>query len=244
MAVVGGVTLAGVGTAHALRRARATVPVAQARPPVQLPWWPPDPLRINGATGYYTFTGPLGRPLAVGRPWGKRCQPIRFTANANVPYDVYQQIVAVVHEARAVGIDVTVESRTFWWQPESLHYPAGMTPSDVKRVPFFAHFTPAPTLSNGRPERVGLGWDASADPDGHHEDITYAQAILQMSVLAGDRLAQRRAVRQAIAMTQGIMRTSRTDSGIRSGTTVDAFSSLDIAAMRLMSGCGTAALPH
>src|SRR5207249_10664443 len=36
-------------------------------------------LRISGAPGYRTFTGPRGEPMAVGRPWGPVCQPVRFT---------------------------------------------------------------------------------------------------------------------------------------------------------------------
>jgi len=60
---------------------------------------------IPGAPGYRTFGGPHGKLLAVGRPWGRPCQPIRFAVDQNVPDWMYEQAAAVVAEARRDGID-------------------------------------------------------------------------------------------------------------------------------------------
>jgi hypothetical protein len=197
----------------------------------------PD-LAIPGAPGYSTFTGPRGKPLAVGRPWGEPCQPIRFTVEEHVPDWVYAQVATVIAEARSDGIDVTVETRRFMWSPASLYYVKGQSPASTERVGIFARDELPPQLLNGKLEHINLGWDARLDRDGRHEDLTLAQGDLWMQVLDGHPKAVRRAIRQLVAMTQGIIRTSRQDSGIASGTNIDRFTPADIAAMKQMSGCG------
>jgi hypothetical protein len=197
----------------------------------------PD-LAIPGAPGYSTFTGPHGKPLAAGRPWGEPCQPIRFTVEEHVPDWVYAQVAAVTDEARGDGIDVTLETRQFMWSPASLYYLNGQSPASTVRVAIFAHDESPPQLANGQPEHVNLGWDARLDPDGRHEDLTLAQGDLWMQVLDGHPQAVRRSMRQLVAMTQGIIRTSRQDSAIAEGTNIDHFTPADIAAMKRMSGCG------
>ena len=51
---------------------------------------------IPGADGYRRFGGPHGKLIAVGRPWGHACQPVRFSVEEHVPDWVYTQIAAVV----------------------------------------------------------------------------------------------------------------------------------------------------
>ncbi|HZT66457.1 MAG TPA: hypothetical protein VFA11_11765 [Acidimicrobiales bacterium] len=197
-------------------------------------------LRIPGAPGYSTFGGPHGKPLAVGRPWGRPCQPVRFTVEQDVPDWVYNQVAAVVAEARADGIDVTVETRNFYWTPSSLYYPAGQTPETVVRVPVFSDDATPPRLRDGQPERILLGWDAAVDPDGTHEDVTSEQGVLHLAALNGDLPATRRAIRQLVALSQGIEASTSPESGIRQGSTQDRFTPADVNAMRTMSGCGAA----
>lgn len=198
-------------------------------------------LAIPGAPGYSTFTGPLGRPLPVGRPWGKTCQPVRFTVDEHVPQWAYEQIAATIAQARRDGIDVTVENRQFDWTPGSLYYVGGQSPASTVRVAIFADDGRAPLLSNGKPEHINLGWNARADPDGEHEDLTSAQGVLWMKTIDGNAQAVRLSTRYLIAMTQGIIDTSRQDSAIAEGSTIDQFTPTDIAAMKRMSGCGSAA---
>jgi hypothetical protein len=195
---------------------------------------------IAGSPGYSTFTGPAGKPFPVGRPWGKVCQPIRFTVEEHVPDDVYAQVVSVVNGARAYGLDVTLEDRSFMWHLDSLYYPPGTTSADVQRVGIFVNNGPAPLLSNGKPEHVDLGYDTSRDPDGQHEDMIDAQGTLQMATLTGDPAGQRRAVRYIIALTQGVSGSNLRFSGLRNGSTQDNFSLADLAAMKHMSGCADA----
>jgi hypothetical protein len=198
---------------------------------------------IAGAPGYRTFGGPHGKPLAIGRPWGRPCQPIRFTVEEHVPDWVYTQVDAVVAEARRDGIDVTLETRSFAWSPTSLYYARGQSPATVARVAIFAKDGSPPRLSDGGVEHIRLGWDARVDADGRHEDVTYADGRLWMQALAAAPQAVRRSIRQLVALTQGIIGTSSAGSGIARNTAVDRFSSADVAAMRLMSGCGDAAGP-
>jgi hypothetical protein len=58
--------------------------------------------------------------------------------------------------------------------------------------------------------------------------------------VGNDPAAARLAVRQLVAMTQGIIRTSASGSGIARGSKADRFSVEDVAAMKVMSGCPTA----
>jgi hypothetical protein len=195
---------------------------------------------IAGSPGYAGFTGPTGKSFTVGRPYGQACQPIRFTVEEHVPDAVYAQVVSVVNEARADGLDVTLEDRSFAWKPDSLYYPPGATSAGVLRVGIFVNNGVAPVLSNGQPEHVNLGYDASPDADGKHDDLVGPQGTLQMETLAGDVVGQRRAVREIIALTQGIAGSNRSDTGLGSASTRDSFSPSDIAAMKNMSGCGDA----
>lgn len=192
---------------------------------------------IAGASGYSTFAGPHGKPLAIGRPWGEPCQPIRFNVDESVPAWVYAQVASVVQEARSDGIDVTLENRRFLWRPASLYYLDGQTPASTVRVAIFAQNGAPPRFADGQPEHINLGWDARLDRGGQHEDLTLVQGELWMQTLSQHPQAVRRAIRQLVAMTQGIIRTDRHDSAIAEGTGLDHFTAADVAAMKRMSGC-------
>lgn len=194
-------------------------------------------LAIPGAPGYYTATGPAGRPFSVGQPWGAGCQPIRFTVEQSVPDEVYDQVVLVVAEARQAGLDVTLESRQFMWRPASLYYPAGVTQSDVQRLGIFAGSEAPPKRANGQDSRVNIGWDAALQPDGAHERLTSVQGHLHLVAL-GQPAEIRTTIRQIIAMTQGVRSSDASDSGVVPASAVDRFSAQDIAPMKIMSGCG------
>jgi hypothetical protein len=158
-------------------------------------------LAIPGAPGYATFTGPAGKPMAVGHPWGVPCQPIVFSVAKGVPGSVYDQIQRVVTEARGVGVDVTVETRGFIWFPPDL-YPRGLTNSDVKFVSVFANTESSPTVSGTHPEHIGFGWNARPASNGTHEVVTYLQATLYLKNIAGSVAVDRLATRQLIAFTR------------------------------------------
>jgi hypothetical protein len=200
-----------------------------------------SPRSADAIRNYYAPLGRHGLPLAVGQPWGRTCEPVRITVEEHVPNSVYNTIVGVVNQARHDGIDITMENRSFLWRPASLYYPRGVQPADVVRVGIFASESTPPLLSNGQPERLALGWDTALQPDGQSEHLLDAQGTLQLAVLSGDPARQRTAVRQFIALTQGIIATNSPGSGITTGTATDAFSRSDIAAMKAMSGCGAAA---
>jgi hypothetical protein len=195
---------------------------------------------IAGAPGYRTYGGPHGKVLAVGRPWGVACQPVRFTVEAQVPDWIYGQAAAVVAEARRDGIDVTIETRAFRWSPASLYYAPGQTPDTTVRVPIFMEYETPPRRHDGRPQHIGLGWNARLNDGGRHEAVTDMQGILYAQSIGNDPPTARRSIRQLIAMTQGIIEADRSDSAIASDSPIDRFSAADIAAMKLMSGCGNA----
>jgi hypothetical protein len=200
-------------------------------PPIGLAPGLANPLAIPGAPGYTTFTGPHGKPLPVGHPWGRQCQAIVFYVVQPVFGWVNRQVEAVVGEANRDGIDVTLRNGDRGWIGP-LH--GGSNPVDV---PIGASEQPAPALTNGQPEHITLGWDTTLDPDGRHEELTHVQGVLWEQTLHGHAKALRRAVRQLIGMTQGVGATARHDSAIAEGSTIDRFTKADLAAMQAMSGC-------
>lgn len=197
---------------------------------------PSASLAIPGAPGYFTATGPLGRPFPVGRPWGQGCEPLRFEVGSGVPTGVYQQLATVVGEGRQDGLNITVGNRSAEPDPASLTYPPGLSASEVPVVGIFANTTARPVSSSGHPEHVNIGWNAKPDADGRHEDVTYVDATLYLANLP-NAAAERTALRQTLAFTQGVSSTDLGDSGIREGATRDSFSSSDVHAMKVMSGC-------
>jgi len=72
-----------------------------------------------------------------------------------------------------------------------------------------------------KPENLGVGWDAKVDADGRHEDLTGVDGDFWMQTLEGQPQAVRCSMRQLVAMTQGIVRTSRHDSGIALDSSID-----------------------
>jgi hypothetical protein len=200
-----------------------------------------SPQTAAAIRNYYAPRGKHGLPLAVGEPWGRMCQPVRISVEEHVPNPVYKSIVAVVNQARHDGIDITMENRSFLWRPASLYYLPWFSPASVERIGIFASNAPPRLLSNGQPERLALGWDTAMQPDGQSERLLSMQGTLELAPLSGHPAALRTAIRQFIALTQGIVATDSPGSGIITGTTTDAFSQPDIAAIKAMSGCGSAA---
>jgi hypothetical protein len=192
---------------------------------------------INGAPGYTTTTGEYGRPLAEGRPWGRPCQPIVFQVSPSMPTAQYDLIRQAVFGARALGVDVTIETQSLQWYP-SLLYPAGQTNATTKVVPIFSSTQASPPrLSNGEPERIQFGWDTSLAPDGRHEHLTDLQATLYLTAVTGNPQDTERATRQLVAFSQGVAESTSPGSSITTGNAQAAFSSRDVAAMERMSGC-------
>jgi hypothetical protein len=214
-------------------------PIGAVLPPIGagVPKPAPTPdLSIPAAAGYTTFAGPGGKPMAVGQPWGKACKAMVFAVSPSVPDTVYEQVQMVVGEARTDGVDVTIENRQLAWDPADL-YPANLTTTEVEFVGIFANATSSPTLSDDQPEHIELDWNARPAADGSHEILTSLNGTLYLKNLGGSPAAVRLAIRQLIAFSQGIGSSSTPGSGIARGSTVDAFSPDDIAAMQIMSGC-------
>ncbi len=57
------------------------------------------------------------------RPWGNPCQPIVFDVAPNIPRTVYTQVAAVVGQAQAAGLDVTIVNLGNEWYPDLLYRP-------------------------------------------------------------------------------------------------------------------------
>jgi hypothetical protein len=75
----------------------------------------------SGTPGYSTFSGPAGLPMQKGSPWGRPCAPVVISVADSVPPAVHEEVVAVVGEARAAGLNIDV------WSSRSLE---GASPLD------------------------------------------------------------------------------------------------------------------
>ena len=192
-------------------------------------------LTIPGVTGYTTLDAPDGLPLAVGRPWGSACQPIVFSLNHGIPALAFNELEQVVVQARSAGLDVTVEDPQGYWQPAEL-YPPALTNAEVKFVSVFVDSSATPQLSDGRPEHIGFGWDGHVSADGASDLLTGVQGTLYARNLSNPA-AYRLADRQLVAFGEGVAASTAPGSGIARGSSVDAFSANDLAAMMAMSGC-------
>ncbi|MDE3132521.1 MAG: hypothetical protein KGL15_00480 [Acidobacteriota bacterium] len=197
-------------------------------------------LAITGAAGYFTFTGPHGFPAPVGRPWGAACKPVVLDFGAAATATVYAQALPVVQAARKQGLDVTAEDRPHAWLHGALFYRPGQSAGSAAIVDVTASGGTPPKLSGGKLEHIALSWNMKVDADKHNEDLTEVQAKLWMRTLSGHPELLRRSIRQLIAWTQGISRTTDGVSGISNITTTDRFTAADIAAMMRMSGCASA----
>jgi hypothetical protein len=196
----------------------------------------PRQLAISGAPGYMTTTGESGRSLAEGSPWGRPCQPIVFQVNSSMPAAQYAFIEQAIEGARALGLDVTIETQNLLWYP-SLLYPPGQTNATVQVVPIFPSTATPPTLPDGQTERIGFGWDTKISSDGRHDVLTDFQATLYLTAVRGDGRATERATRQLIAYSQGVAGSTSPGSSISMGNAQQAYSRQDLVAMRRMSGC-------
>jgi hypothetical protein len=184
-------------------------------------------------THYGSFTGPHGYEPPARQPWAEgQCRPIRLDAS-DVPAWVYTQIGRVVAEARTDGLDVTLDRRNGSWNAGSLYYRDGQSAKSAAVVPIEA------TEAKPRPgqRHIEVGWDTRLSRDKHHEQFTEVNGTLWLKVIAGQRVSLRRAIRQLIAMSQGVGGTDLHGSGIANFSSHDEFTLPDIAAMLQMSGC-------
>lgn len=194
-------------------------------------------LAIPGSPGYYTFTGPRGDPGPIGRPWGQACKPVVFAVRRSVPNWMYNQIWTVVGQARRQGIDVAVESRDFTWPYSALYYRDGESAKDTAIVPIVASSRTPPNVAGyKRPADSQLGWNTRLDRDGRNEDFIDVQDTLWTKV---DRnlTTLHRAIRQLIAMTQGVDESSDPSSAIAGWSQAPFFTPEDVATMLRTSGC-------
>lgn len=187
---------------------------------------------IAGIPGYRTLSGSAGYPLPLGRPWGVSCQPIRIAVDTSVPDWVYRQTSSAVAQARRQDIDITIAERNFDSRVDSLYYEGSQRPGTAITVPLsFSYGTPPSD------DHITLNWWTRTDPDGHNEDLARADGtIWAQAVGRSSRLVQR-SVRQLIALTQGILRSSNPRSAISDENDAEGFTQADVRAMLRMSGC-------
>lgn len=195
---------------------------------------------IPGAPGYTTYYGEHGEPIAVGHPWGTPCQPVRFDVADGVAPDLRAQISAVVSETRRNGINVTLNDGSIGLPTAPVYDPPGVMRYDLVDVWVATDEAPASRLPDGRPEQL-RGTYGSRRAGAGREIFSGMHGTIHLATVGADPMLQRVAMRELVAMSQGVDSGPRGRTGMRTGTTLDSFSTEDVAAMRLMSGCGTQA---
>jgi hypothetical protein len=209
-------------------RARGSQPAAAAPQP-------PAPMNL-AAAGYGTFDGPRGLPLAVGTPWGVRCAPVVLALDVDAPADYIAAASEVVDQANGAGVNVAFGDTGGSYDASKL-VGAKDDGSNVKRA--------VVRISTAAPPKDAAGilksfaWNASLAADGQHEFLTKVVVTIYDRNAGDSDVHRRAAMRGALAVAQGISRSSKPGSGLYSQVSKepDIFTDNDLLALRTMSGC-------
>lgn len=180
---------------------------------------------IPALAGYPVLNGNQGYPIAVGRPWGTPCAPIALVAAEGTPEQLRARLGEVLAEAAAGGVPVLEPGPA----PLGVEVPAVQVAADTASTPL---------LPDGRPQQVLWFLRTSLDPSGRSETIGAVSTGVFLQA-ARDDVAQRRALRSLLARSFGLAGSTSPGSGLTAelGSTLDAFSPADLAALRAMAGC-------
>lgn len=175
--------------------------------------------------GYPVLNGNQGFPIAVGRPWGSPCATIALVPAEGTPDGLRARLGEVLAEAAAGGVPVL----------EPGPAPLGR---EVPSVQVAADIASTPTLPDGRPQQVLWFLQTTLDPSGRSETLRAVSTGVFLQA-APDEVAQRRALRSLLARSFGLGGSTAPGSGLTAelGSTLDAFSPADLAALRAMAGC-------
>lgn len=176
--------------------------------------------------GYPVLNGNQGYPIAVGRPWGVPCTSIALVAAEGAPDDLRARLDEVLGEAAAGGVPVLEPGPA----PLGRETPIVQVAGDA---------VTSPTLPDGRPQQVLWFLQTTLDASGRSETIRGVSAGVFLRA-ADDEVAQRRALRALLARSFGLAGSTAPGSGLTAelGSSLDAFSPGDLAALRAMAGCG------
>jgi hypothetical protein len=195
-----------------------------------------------GVPGYYTYSGPHGKPIQFGAPFMQPCKPIVVLFENSVPNAPYQSFVDVVHEARAAGVNIRIAQRNRKLFPSDLD-PPGQPFTPVQTAEVFADQKAPIRLRSGGLQHFMLGYDAVLTGDGQHEYVSNPNILLHLSALGGDPTSFRKAALGFVGFTQGIAVSTVPGSAFTPdfASGADRFSAQDIRAMLTMSGCAAKA---
>lgn len=190
-----------------------------------------NPMAI-GVAGYSTYPGPDHHPLAIGSPWGTPCKPVVVQPDPSLDPAAYGALAAVVHEARAAGVDIAIADRASHYRLDDL-YNTGGSPAGVQVVVA----QPAPPALHPQ-YRDNVGWNAVPAPDGKHDYVVSLVQQLNLARLHGAS-DLRKAATLLVGYSQGIARSTSPGSAFAStfAQMSGQFTPQDVHAMLVMSGC-------
>lgn len=194
-----------------------------------------DPRNVPALSVYMLSSGPHGKLLEVGQPWGFSCAPVLFRLGTGMPAGEVKQFESVVDAARRVGFNVAAVRGSAEPAAGSL-----VGEAQLWRVVPVAYSTKTPGPNElGKPQAMNTVWDSRVTFDGGYENLTSMRFTVFGRTTAGDALLQRKVARLAVARAFGVFGARSTSSGITQlmQAEADAFTGDDIAAIRAMSGC-------
>ncbi len=177
-------------------------------------------MTIPKAPGYLAFLGAGELPAALGRPWGRACQAVRFVPSRSLPPAVARRVSAVVAAARARGLEVTTAA-----QPGAVTVAIGAAAAPRRG-------------SSG--QLISIRRRTRTLPGGRAVVLTSLGATLYTGALARHPAGLGLAIRRLIALGQGIESSTLPQSGL-SPHGARAFTTADISAMLYTSGCSRVA---
>jgi hypothetical protein len=188
--------------------------------------------------GYQTFFGVDHRNLLPGRPWGRVCTPVVIQLDPTVPETIRALAETVVDQARTGGANLTLANPDKTFDSTQLRLPAK---GEVVFVPIYAQANGG-TKPDGQPLRFQATWHSQHDLDGRHDVLTSLKGDLYTDPLAGDPVTTRKALRAIIARSAGVEPSTTspgTGLGARPEESTDRFSTADLHALRVLSGCSS-----
>lgn len=196
---------------------------------------PRDPRYLPVLSDYLLGTGPHGRLIETGQPWGFPCAPVLFRFDPSVPHGTATQFAAVVAAARSQGLNVAAVTG------DAVPAPGALVGEQQlwRIVPVVYSTAAAPLNDQGRPSAFVGEYQAQLTTDGRFENFTGNRIVVYGRTTGSDALVQRRMARLAVGRVEGVFGSRSEESGMTHGmrSTVDAFTPADLAAMHLMGGC-------
>jgi hypothetical protein len=188
---------------------------------------------VPGAPDYLVATNNVGQAVELGLPWGTQCADIQVVPSNQMSIALYDQFRSVVPEANSDGLALRLDNRTLFFGPPSP--PSELTSgiAEAAMVGIYSTASSGPVVDD-HPQLMTIQPYLSTTTIGN---VYYFVMATFYRPTQASGLALRTAVRQLLAFSEGLGTSTTRSSGLRDGTKMDSFTSSDVRALGITSGC-------